>query len=508
MARFSEVGLTLIFVGDELLSGHTQNTNAFFLAKIFKQAGYPVAKQLTVPDDKAIIKQTILDNQDKVLVVCGGLGSTKDDVTVEAVALALNREIVNDQKHLAVLKGIQKKRKLNQKVDVGDVLLRQARKPSGAFVQSHRYGTAPFIALKRPLKKKDFGWIYFLAGVPRECLGVAKDFLLPHLKKQFSAQFLASSQLVVIGVSEVVVQKLIEKFLDEVKQEKYKQVTASYLPQGGRELFVSLSAPDKNLVKKFAKELLVFLKKQGCYVYGGDDNFFHHCHKKLKDFNFPLVIAESCTGGALCSALVRNQGASSYFLNGLVVYSNFSKQRLLGVRSSTLAINGAVSKQTATEMVRGIFATTKAQIAIAITGFAGPATEKGVEKNSSPDKNLTVKNLSAVKNPSTFSEDNPLKSLSALQKPVGLVYIAIGLSKQAHQKAMEKKAQQEKAEQKADQQGEQLSFVEQGKQATAFFSEERECLLRVEKFLFSGTREEVQDKSVKSAMLLLAQMLF
>ena len=268
MARFSKVDLTLIFVGNELLSGHTQNTNAFFLAKIFKQAGYLTTKQITIPDDKEVIKKTILENQDKVLIVCGGLGSTKDDVTIEAAALALDRKIVNDQKHLAVLKNIQKKRKLNEKVDVGDVLLRQARKPSGALVQSHRYGTAPFISFKRVFPKRDgnnfarskndFGWIYFLAGVPRECLGVAKDLLLPHLKKQFPSQILTSCQLVIVGASEVVVQKLIENFLNETKQKKYKEVEISYLPQGGKELFLNLSCKIKDLANQFKKSLFVF----------------------------------------------------------------------------------------------------------------------------------------------------------------------------------------------------------------------------------------------------------
>ena len=245
-------------------------------------------------------------------------------------------------------------------------------------------------------------------------------------------------------------------------------------------MFLNLSCKSKDLANQFKKSLFVFFKKSGYYIYEGHDNFFLHVHKKLKSLNFPLVVAESCTGGALCSALVRNQGASDYFLNGFIVYSNLSKKQLLGVRSSTLSTNGAVSKQTAMEMIRGIFAKTEAQIAIAITGFAGPLAQK---------KKLSNRTLS-----STFS--STLKNAEPSQKPVGLVYIAIGLNKQAYKKAIQKKSPKN------------LSFIEEGKQSTAFFSEEKGSLLRVEKFLFSGSRTEVQDKSVKSALLLLAQLLF
>lgn len=444
--------VTLVFVGDELLSGRIQNTSAQTLSRLFHRAGYKIAQQKVIADDEKCIENVILEDRSPILIICGGLGATKDDVTISAAARGLGKQLVYDREYLTELKKRQKKNNLD------DSFLLQARKPRGALLMPHTYGTAPFLAVKRFFSdhsanvslKKSFGWVYFLAGVPKECFLVAKDFLLPHLQKNIAPQCFFSCQVVVVGIAEIKAQSMIESLFSDEKEE----VNVSYLPRESKELFLIFSAFSQKNAEKKAKEVKELFLKSGYYAYVGEDSFTLHVHKKLQSSRFSLALAESCTGGGLGAALVQYAGASHYLMGSLVTYHNLAKMIFLGVKKKTLSRYGAVSEQTAVEMLEGLFRHFPVDIGVAITGIAGPKVDQ-------KDK-----------------------------KPVGLVYIGMKYPNK------EKKLTREKEN--------IVGKKEKNEEIVIFECAKKSCLV-VKKFLFAGDRRQVQNSAIGQALKMLME---
>lgn len=375
----------LLSVGTELLLGSIVNTNAQYLSRRLSELGFNVYYTTVVGDNPERLKAAleIAAGRADAVITTGGLGPTGDDLTKETIAEYCGLKCIMDE---------NSKRRIIERFSRGNMYMpesnfKQAEMPEGCIILQNDNGTAPGAIVETEKCK-----FVMLPGPPIEMKPMFDEQVIPYLEK-FSDGVIRSKSIRVFGLGE----SAVDEKLRDLMNNSTNPTVAPYAKTGQVELRITAKA---DTVDK-AKAMLVPMQEKiesilGDRVYGtGIDNSMENVVVEiLRERGLKATCAESCTGGLISEKITRIPGSSDCFDCGYVTYSNVQKADMIGVDCDTLKKFGAVSEQTALEMSRGARARSGADIAVSVTGIAGPGG--GTEK-----------------------------------KPVGLVYISI-CSKNTH----------------------------------------------------------------------------
>ncbi|MBO8158540.1 competence/damage-inducible protein A [Thermosyntropha sp.] len=372
----------VISTGTELITGETLDTNSVYISEKLTDLGIKVIGKSTVGDTREFIYNAFVDalEQADIVVSTGGLGPTTDDLTKEVACEVMDVKMELIDEELERLKEFFARRNR----EMPECNKKQAMFPKGAVRLKNYKGTASGMYLI-----KDGKAVILLPGPPAEMSSMFDNEVIPLLKRDFSLSISKAVQktIKVFGLGE---SQIEEKMADIINNSR--GVNIALLARQG-EVYIKLTVENESGEdsEKILEEIAGEIEERiGEYIYGFTDDTLSSVVAKLaRKRNINLAFAESCTGGLLAKMITDLPGSSEYFWGGVVTYSNEAKEKILGVKSQTLSTYGAVSEETAREMLKGILELSGAQMGAAITGIAGPGG--GSEK-----------------------------------KPVGLVYIAVG----------------------------------------------------------------------------------
>jgi nicotinamide-nucleotide amidase len=352
--------IAILTIGDELLNGDLADTNTAAIARRLMDNALPVHEAATVGDRKETIAaalQRLADTHDAVIVT-GGLGPTEDDRTSKAAAHAFDRPLILNDKALKQIRTRFRtwKREMHPRNE------KQALLPGRSEVIINKNGTAPGFHLQS--NQTD---LYFLPGVPREMLAMLNEYVIPSLSNLFPTPPLQCQQvLTVFGLAEPDVEARINR---------------NGLPEGVELAFnvefpmvqVKLRAKGEDAQKLVDRAELAVRKTLGDYVVGiGSDTLAGNTARFLSIAGLTLSLAESCTGGLIAKLLTDQPGSSAFLERSVVSYANSAKLDCLNVTQEILDHHGAVSAECAEAMAKGVHATAHTDIALAVTGIAGP----------------------------------------------------------------------------------------------------------------------------------------
>ncbi|WP_458012709.1 competence/damage-inducible protein A [Candidatus Solincola sp.] len=347
----------LLAVGDELLDGRITNTNSDFISSRLLPLGWKVVLRAEVGDDLETLSSTVafaLEACD-LLVVTGGLGPTGDDLTREAVARSLGRELERDPEVEERLRSFFST--MGREMSPSNA--RQADRVRGAEWLHARLGTAPGQWIEESGRI-----IVLLPGVPREMRDMLDNDVIPRLRERYPGGEMAAAVLLVAARPESEVGELVGEVLRELEGLK-----VSYRALTGQ-VEVRLTAEDGSLVEEGMKRVREVL---GDWVVAeGEESLEGNLGRELRERGLTLAVAESCTGGMIGERITRVPGSSDYFRGGVVAYSYQAKEELLGVDAVLLREKGAVNEEVAAAMARGVRERLGADLGLSVTGVAGP----------------------------------------------------------------------------------------------------------------------------------------
>ncbi|WP_295940715.1 competence/damage-inducible protein A [uncultured Alistipes sp.] len=356
---------TVITIGDEILIGQIVDTNSVSIAKHLNAAGIVVHEKTSIGDDKTQIIESIrraMASSDVVLIT-GGLGPTKDDITKKTLAEMFGCSLIHDQnvsdhvQHMLESRGIEFNQ-LNRD---------QALVPACCTVLFNAYGTAPGMWFEQDGKV-----LVSLPGVPYEMEHLMQDQVMPRLKAHFELRQIVHRTMITAGLPESMLAEAIEAWEDALPP----YLKLAYLPNPGA-VRLRLSAYEvegASVAKEIERQFEALRKIIPHNIIGYETATMQALiHDILTERGLTLAAAESCTGGVIASRFTAMPGASVYFLCGVVAYSNASKIDVLGVDPETIARYGAVSEQVARQMAEGARRIARADYAVSTTGIAGPA---------------------------------------------------------------------------------------------------------------------------------------
>lgn len=353
----------LICVGTELLLGSIVNTNAAYLAEKCAGLGLSCYYQTVVGDNEERLSQVLRTamGRSDIVILSGGLGPTEDDLTKETAAKVCGREL---KLHEPSRKAIEKFF-AERGLEPTDNNWKQAVLPEGAIVLDNHNGTAPGVILETKGAK-----VILLPGPPEELQLMFEESVVPYLTA-LTSQVICSQTVKICGVGESKAETMVKDLIDA----QTNPTIATYAKPGEVHIRVTANAEDKKSAMKLIKPMVKELKNRfGNYVYTTEEDTT--LEKSVADLalanKLTITCAESCTGGMLSARLVNVPGISEVYKSGVVTYANKAKRRILGVKKSTLQKYGAVSEQTAAEMAKGAAVMFKADVAVAVTGIAGP----------------------------------------------------------------------------------------------------------------------------------------
>lgn len=361
------MSVEILTIGDEILCGNVVDTNTAYLADKLWLNGFQVTYHSAVRDDAVKIKEALLTavGRAELVIVTGGLGPTADDFTLEIAAKTFKKKLVLDQNYLHYLENLFKQwgRPLKESSK------KQALIPQGGKAFQNRVGTAPGVGLKYKSSH-----LYFLPGVPKEMKQIFEDFILPDiLLHRKIPLFFESKVLKCFGAAESELDlALKDLYVNRLDIQNVRTGFRAHFP----ETFIKLSSWHKNAGE--AKKLLQLAEEKireriGKFIYGEEDDSLESVvGDLLTKAKKTVATAESCTGGHLANRITNIPGASAYFKNGVVTYSNEAKMAILGVSPETIKRHGAVSTPCAIEMAQAVRRVSKTDYGISITGVAGP----------------------------------------------------------------------------------------------------------------------------------------
>ncbi|WP_445749738.1 competence/damage-inducible protein A [Polaribacter sp.] len=359
----------IITIGDEILIGQIVDTNSQWIGSELNKIGVSVYQITSIQDDQQHILNALKEAQERVdiVIITGGLGPTKDDITKKTLAT-----FFNDTQFIEYPEVIEHIKTLFAKVNhpFREIQKYQAQLPSKATLLKNNFGTAPGM------------WFFenntvfvSLPGVPYEMKGLMTNEVLPRIQQQFKLPFIIHKTIMTYGQGESVIAEIIEDFENNLPT----YIKLAYLPSFGR---VRLRLTGKGNQKE-ALENELEEKIEQLYqllpdiITGLDDD--HSLEKTIGDIltqkGKTLCTAESLTGGKIAATFVSEAGASAYFKGSFVTYTAEAKINLLGVLSETINKNTVVSKEVALEMAKGAKEKLQTNFAIAVTGNAGPTTD-------------------------------------------------------------------------------------------------------------------------------------
>jgi nicotinamide-nucleotide amidase len=370
----------IISIGDELLLGQTLDTNSAWMGKQMSDWGCPVVKRYTVSDTReGIISslQLALEEAD-VILITGGLGPTRDDITKKVLAEFFSVDLVfSEPAWQWILEYFESRGR-----KTSELHRLQCYLPSNALLLENAMGTAPGMLFEWRGKK-----IVSMPGVPYEMKYIMENGVFPMINSNSSSQILYKT-LRTYGIPE---SQIAERLIS-IEDQMPKNCGISYLPSLGEvKLRITVKGAKADRLEKvldaISREVESSINE---YIYGYDEDVLESVVGQLLEKKGARVgIAESCTGGRIASRIVSISGSSNYFYGGMVTYSNEMKEKMLGVNYKLLEEYGAVSEEVARAMLEGLFERMPIQYGISITGIAGP-------------------------------------SGGSVKKPVGTVYIAVG----------------------------------------------------------------------------------
>lgn len=354
----------LIAVGTEILLGNIVNTNAAYLAEKCAVLGLSLFHQSAVGDNEERLEDTLktaLQRSD-VVILSGGLGPTKDDLTKEVAAKVMEMPLVEDEHTRKRIKGFFKN---SQFKTITDNNWKQAQVPEGAIVIENENGTAPGLIME-----KDGKAVILLPGPPNELKPMFEKDISPYLNK-LVPDIIYSCMVKICGMGESYVETQIADLIEH----QTNPTIAPYAKVGEVHLRVTAKAESEKEAKKLIKPMVKELKNRfGDNVYSTEENetLEESIINLLREKELTLTTAESCTGGMLAARLTNVPGVSEVFKQGLVTYCNRAKKKLLEVKKNTLKEHGAVSEKTAKEMAKNGAFITGSDVCVSITGIAGP----------------------------------------------------------------------------------------------------------------------------------------
>lgn len=353
----------IICVGTELLLGNTVNTNAAFLAEKCAELGLSCYYQTVVGDNRERLMLTVKTAMERsdIVLFSGGLGPTKDDLTKETVAEVLEFPLEEDVVWKSKIADFFEKR---GRIPT-DNNWKQALIPKGAIAVDNPNGTAPGIIMEKDGKR-----LILMPGPPNELRPMFTDSILPYLKK-LENKAIVSVTVKVVNIGE----SKAETMVADLMENQTNPTLAPYAKTCEVHFRVTAKADTAEEAMQLNQPMVQELKKRfGDHVYTTDVDV--SLEKALTDMllqkNLTMTTAESCTGGMIAAKMISVPGVSEVFKAGFITYANEAKQKLVGVQEQTLQMYGAVSPQTAEEMARGAAEALDADVAISITGIAGP----------------------------------------------------------------------------------------------------------------------------------------
>jgi len=353
----------IIAVGTELLLGNVANTDAQFLSEQLAAVGVDVLYHTAVGDNPARLEEVIAIARRRadLLIFTGGLGPTYDDLTKETVCRAFGLELVF---HPEIVSEIRHYFDTVFRREMPACNLQQARLPEGCVIFHNPVGTAPGC-----LFEKDGVTAVMLPGVPRECRYLTEHQLIPWLREKHGGVIL-SHDLRVFGLTEPQVQEKLADIMDEAVNPSL----APYAKTGEVMLRLTAKADTAEECEELMAPLLWDVRSRlGDCLYGVDvDSLEQRVLQLLRQRGLTLSAAESCTGGLIAKRITDLPGASAAFLGGVVSYTNGVKARVLGVPEELLDKHGAVSEPVARAMAEGVRRLTGSDLAVSVTGVAGP----------------------------------------------------------------------------------------------------------------------------------------
>ena len=353
----------ILSTGDELITGKVVDTNSAVIADRLFALGIRVATVIKVGDDREKLLWAFGQARDlgDVIIGTGGLGPTADDLTTELVAEFLGVQTKLDDGVAAALKARFEKRA----VAFTQNNIKQALFPDGSVIIPNPNGTAPGFRVDIGRGKK----LMWLSGVPHEMSAMLRESVLPWIVEQNGSQStMHEATFKIHGITESKLDDLM-KPLDLA--DKAKLAFRAHFPDLTLRLTVSGGAPQLGRFTALRSQIKTILDD---YIYADSERTMEEVvGQLLLQKQLTLALAESCTGGLISHRITRVAGSSAYFLGAAITYSNAEKIRSLGVRPETLARVGAVSRETALEMSRGIRQRAGGDIGLSVTGVAGPS---------------------------------------------------------------------------------------------------------------------------------------
>lgn len=357
-------------IGDEILIGQIVDTNSSHISQALNACGVKVCSMHSIGDEHDTIINSLeeLLHANEIVIVTGGLGPTKDDITKNALAeLSKSSSWKTDNRQLDIIHRILHGRGL----DVLDINRAQASVPDNCDVIPNKLGTAPIMVFRFGAERfGHYTTLYSLPGVPFEALGALPD-VIEDICKHYSTPKICHRTIMTYGIAESALSKRIEAWEDALPDD----IHLAYLPNAltGVRLRLSAYGGDADQIDRIEakiKELSVII---GDVIYSYDDDTLQSCiGKLLKGSGKTLSTAESCTGGLMASMITSVAGSSEYFLGSVVSYANSVKHDVLGVTDDILLTNGAVSSECVKAMAEGVRKLTGSDFSVATSGIAGP----------------------------------------------------------------------------------------------------------------------------------------
>ncbi|MFT4576930.1 MAG: nicotinamide-nucleotide amidase [Polaribacter sp.] len=360
----------IITIGDEILIGQIVDTNSQWIGVELNKIGVSVYQITSIQDDRQHILNALKEAQNRVdiVLITGGLGPTKDDITKHTIAEYFkDTEIIEYPEVVAHIKELFKK--INHPFK--EIQRYQAQLPSKATYLKNRFGTAPGM------------WFYenetvfiSLPGVPYEMKGLMTHEVLPKIQKEFKLPFIMHQTIMTYGVGESMIAERIEDFENSLP----KNIKLAYLPSFGKvRLRLSANGADQKVLANQLKEQVDELSALISDVIVGfedDTSIEKSVGQLLKEKMKTVATAESVTGGKIGASLVSIAGSSAYYKGSIVAYTAEMKNELLGVKKSTINTFSVVSEEVAVEMAVSVRKKMNTDYAIAVTGNAGPTTDE------------------------------------------------------------------------------------------------------------------------------------
>ena len=356
----------IITIGDEILIGQIVDTNSAFLGKELNKIGISIYQITSVQDEKVHILKALKQAEEKsdIIIITGGLGPTKDDITKHTLCQYFNDHLVQDDKVLAHVEHLFSKY-IN--TPISDINRQQALVPSKSQVLMNRFGTAPGMWIEKNGKV-----FVSLPGVPYEMKALITNEVIPALRKKFKFPYIMHKTILTYGLGESAIANRIEAWEDALPE----FIKLAYLPNLGRvRLRLSAKALDRNMVEvEMQKQLDTLLPQiEDVFVgYEEDKSIEAIIGQQLVEKNKTLAVSESCTGGKIAESITSNAGASNYFKGGLVVYATQSKIDVLGIDKALIEQHSVVSIEVAEAMACNTLKLFNTDFAISTTGNAGP----------------------------------------------------------------------------------------------------------------------------------------